>query len=136
MQKVFMDHSVQIKNINHAKGYISALVAAGKDFHFDDDPADVIDYGTGERVFTDEEAKEVCNRLDEMADLDWDEHECPIGYVLHLQEEKLHQAARDFMETHTKADWVPLSLDEWLVEHADQLSDDVRRAGYTLLAQF
>ena len=79
--------NMEITNIEQAKSFIEALVAEGKDFHFDDDPREIIDYGTGERVFTDEEAKEISRRLDEMYTLDWGTHQCPIGYVLHLQEE-------------------------------------------------
>jgi len=87
-------HMNKITSIENAQAYIEALVAAGKDFHFDDDPHEVIDHGTGERVFTDEEAEAVCHRLDEMADLDWGEYECPIGYCLHLQEaEQLAECA-------------------------------------------
>ena len=35
----------KITNIEQAKAYIERLVAEGKDFHFDDDPHEVIDYG-------------------------------------------------------------------------------------------
>jgi|TARA_R110001583_G_scaffold11711_1_gene52655 hypothetical protein len=81
-----------LENIEQAKAWIEKLVDAGKEFHFDDDPHEVIDYGKRDehgvcaRVFTDDEADLICKRLDEMAGMDWGEHECPIGYVLHLQE--------------------------------------------------
>tara|TARA_R100000808_G_C2082627_1_gene105960 strand:- start:255 stop:749 length:495 start_codon:yes stop_codon:yes gene_type:complete len=129
-------HTNKITSIENARGYIEALVAAGKDFHFDDDPHEVIDYGTGKRVFTDEEAKTVRQRLDEMADLDWGAHECPLGYVLHLREVELHKEAHSFMEKHSKPDWETLSLDEWLACYGEELSDDVRRAGRELLDAF
>ena len=66
----------KITNIEQAKAYIERLVAEGKDFHFDDDPHEVIDYGKRDehgvyaRVFTDGEADLVCKRLDEMAALE------------------------------------------------------------------
>jgi len=47
----------------------------------------VIDYATGERAFTDEEAEQLVKRVDEMYALEWGEYECPIGYLLHLREE-------------------------------------------------
>jgi hypothetical protein len=127
---------IEITGIEQAKSFIEALVAEGKDFHFDDDPREIIDYGTGERVFTDEEVKEVSQRLDEMYTLDWGIHECPIGYVLHLQEDALHQAARDFMGKHSKPNWLSLSLDDWLAEYGEHLSAKVRDEGYDLLEQF
>ena len=82
----------QITNIEQAKAWIEKLVDAGMDFHFDDDPHEVIDYGKRDehgvyaRVFNDDEADLICKRLDEMSTLDWGNYECPIGYVLHLQE--------------------------------------------------
>jgi hypothetical protein len=88
--------SRSLKNIDQAKRWVENLVDAGKDFHFDDDPHGVIDYGTRARVFTDDEAASVCKRLDEMAGFDWGEYECPIGYVLHLQQvEQLAECERN-----------------------------------------
>jgi hypothetical protein len=64
----------KITNIEQAKAYIERLVAEGKDFHFDDDPHEVIDYGKRDehgvyaRVFTDDEADLVS--LDAMSRFD------------------------------------------------------------------
>ena len=126
----------KITNIEQAKAYIERLVAEGKDFHFDDDPHEVIDYGTRQRVFSDKEADDVSQRLDEMATLDWGNYECPIGYVLHLQEDALHQTARDFMDKHSKPNWKTLSLDEWLAEYGEHLSAEVSDSASDLLEQF
>ncbi len=82
-----MKHTDNIRNINQAKSYINALVQHGKDFHFDDDPREVIDYGTGERAFTDKEAEAVSKRVGELYQMQWGEYECPIGYLLHLRED-------------------------------------------------
>ena len=82
-----MNFDVKLETINQAKGFIVALVANGRDYHFDDDPKEVIDYATGERAFTDEEAEQLVKRVDEMYALEWGEYECPIGYLLHLREE-------------------------------------------------
>ena len=84
----------RIKTIEQAKAWIETLVADGKDFHFDDDPHEVIDYGKRDehgvcaRVFDDAEADLVCERVDELAAFDWGEYECPIGYVLHVTSER------------------------------------------------
>jgi len=52
------------------------------------------------------------------------------------QENALHQAARDFMDKHSKPDWQPLSFDEWLAEYGEHLNAEVRDDGYDLLEQF
>jgi len=80
-----IDHGVQIKTINQAKGYINALFVNEMDFHFDDDPREVINYGTGERIFSDQEAEEIDRRIREMFALEWGKYKCPIGYLLHLR---------------------------------------------------
>ena len=50
--------------------------------------------------------------------------------------EDLHQTARDFMAKHSKADWELLSLDDWLIEYAEDLPIDVREEGAELLSMF
>lgn len=81
-----MDHSIKLTSITLAKDYITKLVAEGMDFHFEDDPHEVITYGTGgERCFTDQEADEIEKRVEEMYALDWGKYECPIGFLLHVR---------------------------------------------------
>ena len=82
-----MNFERKIETIEQAKGFIAGLMEQDRDYHFDDDPKEVIDYATGERVFTDEEAEQLVKRIDEMYSLAWGEYECPIGYLLHLREE-------------------------------------------------
>lgn len=82
-----MNFERKIETIDQAKGFIAGLIEQDRDYHFDDDPKEVIDYATGERVFTDEEAEQLVKRVDEMYALEWGKFECPIGYLLHLTEE-------------------------------------------------
>lgn len=82
-----MNFERKIETIDQAKGFIAGLMEQDRDYHFDDDPKEVIDYSTGERAFTDKEAEQLVKRIDEMYALEWGEYECPIGYLLHLREE-------------------------------------------------
>jgi len=83
-----MNFERKIETIEQAKAFIAGLVDQDKDYHFDDDPKEVIDYATGDRAFTDEEAEQLVKRIEEMCALEWGEYECPIGYLLHLTEEE------------------------------------------------
>ena len=47
--------------------------------------------------------------------------------------EDLHELARLFMYQFT---FQPMSLDEWLSEHSEDLTDDERNLGYYILKQF
>lgn len=68
----------------------------------------------------------------------------PKAYLLSLaphfdetrDEEQLHRAARNFMDQHAQDGWQKLSLDEWLIEYGDKLSEEVRREGAKLLHDF
>jgi hypothetical protein len=59
-----------------------------------------------------------------------------VKAAVEVSEEYLHQCARDFMEEHGQDGWQTLSLDEWLLKYSDQLSEEVRSEGETLLAKF
>ena len=47
-----------------------------------------------------------------------------------------HEQARAFMDRNAKPEWQPMSLDEWLIEYADGLPDDIKREGAALLSNF
>lgn len=72
-----------IFEVETAKDLIKAMVEANCEFHLEDDPHDIINHDTGERIFTDEEAEMIADRLDEMYMLDWND-ECPIGYMMQI----------------------------------------------------
>ena len=53
-----------------------------------------------------------------------------------LTEEQLHQIARDFMDKYKQPSWEPLSLDEWLMEYGDHLSDAIKAEGQEIMDAF
>lgn len=50
-----------------------------------------------------------------------------------MDEDKLHELARLFMYQFA---FEPMSLDEWLSVHSEDLTDDERNLGYYILKQF
>lgn len=50
-----------------------------------------------------------------------------------ISEDKLHNIARLFMDQFC---FHPASLDEWLIENREELSDDERNLGYAILELF
>ena len=68
-------------NIKKAKDYIFKLHKNNLAFHFDDGAVDCL---YKNNVCSLKEAKRIDRNLDEIykADLDWGEHNCPIGYLL------------------------------------------------------
>jgi len=50
-----------------------------------------------------------------------------------ISEYKLHNIARLFMDQFC---YSPASLDEWLREHSEELTDDERNLGYAILDLF
>lgn len=50
-----------------------------------------------------------------------------------MNEEHLHEIARLFMDQYS---FKPMSLDEWLTENSENLSDDERNLGYYILDLF
>jgi len=56
----------EIKSEFEAKAFICYLYFDNKMFHFDSDPADIIELDTDQRTFTDEECELLRLRLDEI----------------------------------------------------------------------
>jgi hypothetical protein len=54
--------------------------------------------------------------------------------MYNLEEEKLHELARLFMDQFSFR--IALSLDEFLAEHNEELTDDERNLGYHILNMF
>tara|TARA_R100001163_G_C5068104_1_gene207891 strand:+ start:6389 stop:6649 length:261 start_codon:yes stop_codon:yes gene_type:complete len=81
-----MKHNVKLNNIIEAKAYLEALVKNDLSFHLDDDPKDIIYVDSGKRLFSDKEAEQIVERVEEMYSMDWKEYECPIGYLLSVEE--------------------------------------------------
>lgn len=75
-----------VTDYESAKRWIEGIVAADLSFHFEDDPASIVHLKTDERLFTDEEIPVVRERVNALYDFHYDEHDCPIGYMLHLLE--------------------------------------------------
>lgn len=70
----------RIDDLVSAKAWIRGLLAAGLDFHFEDSPETVVnDSG---RVFTDEECPTLRAQVEHLYSFEWDDYECPIGYML------------------------------------------------------
>jgi hypothetical protein len=65
-----------------AMRYIDGLVAAGLEYHLEDDPADQVCIGTGEPTFTRAEAEVLRRRVRTLYSLGWGDDRCPIGYML------------------------------------------------------
>ena len=82
-----LDFKKPITNIDEAKQFIKGLHDADLLFHFEDRPEEIIrDIDGSGRLFTDEEAADLCERVKELYSLDWSKvgHECPIGYALEV----------------------------------------------------
>ena len=63
-------------------------------------------------------------------------NDLPIEKVIAIWHMPSHQKARDFMDAHHKPGWKLLSLDEWLFEYGDHLTEGERKDGYELLDQW
>jgi len=71
-----------------------------------------------------------------------------LGFEYPLTEDQLHQAALDFMDKHkhkqpngepfcaTVLNHPILSLDEWLMEYGDHLSDAIKAEGQEIMDAF
>jgi hypothetical protein len=59
----------QIKSIEDLKTFVQYLNDNDKLFHFEDDPADIINFNTDKATFTDEECKILNKRIDEICEL-------------------------------------------------------------------
>lgn len=69
-----------ITDMQGAEAFLTWLLENEMDYHLDDDPADIINFGTGEHLFVDPET--VGQRIDEVYE-HWDNPDnCPIGFFL------------------------------------------------------
>jgi hypothetical protein len=59
----------QIKNQKDLEVFIQYLIDNDQLFHFDDEPADIINYETNEAAFTTEQCKLLTKRIDEICEL-------------------------------------------------------------------
>lgn len=77
-------YTTEITNIDEAKAFIQALHEGGMMFHFEDSPETIGNMVDGQwvRLFTDEEADDMAERVEELYALEWPEHGCPIGFAL------------------------------------------------------
>ena len=83
-QAVRFSFATPITNIEAAAAFIRSLVATDLMFHFEDQPAEIIDSTTGEYLFSAAEAVLLRKRVAELYSFDWSVYntECPIGYYL------------------------------------------------------
>lgn len=95
MPSAQVDFKTPLKTVEEGKAFIKALHDADMMFHFEDSPETIITGLSGDRLFSDEQARDVRDRVDELYGMDWKSvgHECPIGYALevmgHVMEEDL-----------------------------------------------
>lgn len=61
-----LDLKRPITTATEGEVFIRALIAAGKDFHFDDNPATIINGHTGKRLWLDSEFEDVSKRVEEL----------------------------------------------------------------------
>jgi hypothetical protein len=58
------------------------------------------------------------------------------GLTASQVEEILHSMARHFMDTNSKPEWDKVSLDDWMYEHANDISDEVKAQGTAIIQGF
>lgn len=76
-----------IVDLASAKVWLETLVGAGLDFHLEDDPGDIIQMGSGEAIFDPADVPLIRERVAALYAQNWPpEYDCPIGYILHLDE--------------------------------------------------
>lgn len=79
------DFTSPIKSREQAETFLKALSKGGYDYCFDDDPDTIMKGHSGDRLFTDEQASHMRQRLAEMNTLDWGEHDDAQGYLLDIE---------------------------------------------------
>lgn len=75
-----------ITDLESAKAWLKALEEADLSFHLEDDPSDIILLRSGEPIFDPADVPLIRERVDSLYALDWGPFECPIGYLLFLEE--------------------------------------------------
>lgn len=80
-----MDFSKPITTRPQAEAFLRELVESDYEFHLEDDPRDIVKGSTGEPLFTEEQAVQVEARVGELYKLDWSDHECPIGFMMGIE---------------------------------------------------
>lgn len=74
-----------ITDLESAKAWVKALYDAGLGFHFEDNPDDIVN--SQGRTFRRVDVPLIRDRVGKLYAQDWEpEFECPIGYLLHLEE--------------------------------------------------
>ncbi|KFH18454.1 hypothetical protein ELZ19_06980 [Brucella abortus] len=76
----------RIETKDEAEAFIRRLHELNLMFHFEDSPEDIGNFVNGEWVntFTEEEALEVSQRVEELYSFEWGDLECPIGFALEV----------------------------------------------------
>jgi len=80
-----MNFEKAIKTRKDGEAFLRSLVQSDMSFHLEDNPRDVINGHTGEPLFTEQEAILVDARVNELYQLDWSDCECPIGFMLDIE---------------------------------------------------
>lgn len=91
---MFTDWDKPILNLSQGKAWIEGLCAAGKSFHLEDDPAHITGVDDSTPFFTPAQAAVIRDRVAELYALDWGELECPIGYLLDVEERRQRNHGR------------------------------------------
>ena len=73
-----MNYAKPLTTDAEAEQFIRDLGANNKIFHLDDDPAEMVEFTTGKRTFTDTEAAHIRQRQDELFGLLEDPHELAL----------------------------------------------------------
>lgn len=76
-----------ITSLELGKSFLKQIVINDICFHLEDPPHDIIKHQPGKktaRLFTDQECIYLNQRVKELYSLDWENDECPIGYLLTL----------------------------------------------------
>lgn len=68
--------------------WIRTLAGHDLSFHFEDDPATIINIDSGALTFVPEDHELIRERVRELYALDWAEHDCPIGFLLLVEESR------------------------------------------------
>jgi len=74
-----------ITDRSEGEAFIALLLANKLLFHFEDDVHDII-WGETDEAPTYVELCAMDKRRNELYTLEWGEHECPIGYALHIMD--------------------------------------------------